>query len=237
MADINLTYSSIAREYLLSEGLPADMIIKTGSPMFEVINTYKNEIDSSEILTKINLKKHKFFVVSAHREENIDSDVNFLKLIESLNLIAENYNMPIIVSTHPRTQKRIDSLGTKFHSLIQLLKPLGFKDYNKLQISAKAVLSDSGTINEDSSIMNFPALNIREAHERPEGMEEAIAIMTGLGSERILQSLLILESQSRGSERLIRQVHDYSMPNVSDKIVRIIHSYTDYVNRVIWKKY
>ena len=172
MADINLTYSSIAREYLLSEGLPADMIIKTGSPMFEVINTYKNEIDSSEILTKLNLKKHKFFVVSAHREENIDSDVNFLKLIESLNLIAENYNMPIIVSTHPRTQKRIDSLGTKFHSLIQLLKPVGFKDYNKLQISAKAVLSDSGTINEDSSIMNFPALNIREAHERPEGMEE-----------------------------------------------------------------
>ena len=237
MADINLTYSSIAREYLLSEGLPADMIIKTGSPMFEVINTYKNEIDSSEILTKLNLKKHKFFVVSVHREENIDSDVNFLKLIESLNLIAENYNMPIIVSTHPRTQKRIDSLGTKFHSLIQLLKPVGFKDYNKLQISAKAVLSDSGTINEESSIMNFPALNLREAHERPEGMEEAIAIMTGLGSERILQSLLILESQSRGSERLIRQVHDYSMPNVSDKTVRIIHSYTDYVNRVIWKKY
>ena len=237
MADINLPYSNIAREYLLSEGLPADMIIKTGSPMFEVINTYKNEIDSSEILTKLNLKKHKFFVVSVHREENIDSDINFLKLIESLNLIAENYNMPIIVSTHPRTQKRIDSLGTKFHSLIQLLKPVGFKDYNKLQISAKAVLSDSGTINEESSIMNFPALNLRETHERPEGMEEAVAIMTGLGSERILQSLLILETQPRGSERLIRQVYDYSMPNVSDKIVRIIHSYTDYVNRVVWKKY
>ncbi len=237
MADINLTYSSIAREYLLSEGLPADMIIKTGSPMFEVINTYMSEIVSSEILNRLNLKEHKFFVVSAHREENIDSDVNFLKLIESLNLIAENYNMPIIVSTHPRTQKRIDALGTKFHSLIQLLKPLGFKDYNKLQISAKAVLSDSGTINEESSIMNFPALNLREAHERPEAMEEAVAIMTGLGSERILQSLLILESQSRGSERLIRQVNDYSTPNVSDKIVRIIHSYTDYVNRVVWKKY
>jgi UDP-N-acetylglucosamine 2-epimerase len=237
MADINLPYSNIAREYLLSEGLPADMIIKTGSPMFEVINTYKNEIDSSEILTKLNLKKHKFFVVSVHREENIDSDINFLKLIESLNLIAENYNMPIIVSTHPRTQKRIDSLGTKFHSLIQLLKPVGFKDYNKLQISAKAVLSDSGTINEESSIMNFPALNLRETHERPEGMEEAVAIMTGLGSERILQSLLILETQPRGSERLIRQVYDYSMPNVSEKIVRIIHSYTDYVNRVVWKKY
>ena len=237
MADINLPYSDIAREYLLSEGLPADMIIKTGSPMFEVINTYKSGIESSEILTKLNLKKHKFFVVSAHREENIDPDVNFLKLIKSLNLIAENYKMPIIVSTHPRTQKRIDALGTKFHSLIQLLKPLGFKDYNKLQISAKAVLSDSGTINEESSIMNFPALNLREAHERPEGMEEAVVIMTGLGSERILQSLLILESQSRGSERLIRQVKDYSTPNVSDKIVRIIHSYTDYVNRVVWKKY
>jgi UDP-N-acetylglucosamine 2-epimerase len=237
MADINLTYSSISRKYLLSEGLPADMIIKTGSPMFEVINTYKSEIESSKILTKLNLKKHNFFLVSVHREENIDSDDNFLKLIESLNLIAENYNMPIIVSTHPRTQKCIDALGTKFHSLIQLLKPLGFKDYNKLQISAKAVLSDSGTINEESSIMNFPALNLREVHERPEAMEETVVIMTGLGSERILQSLLILESQSRGSERLIRQVKDYSTPNVSDKIVRIIHSYTDYVNRVVWKKY
>ena len=237
MADINLTYSSIAREYLLSEGLPADMIIKTGSPMFEVINTYKSEIDSSEILNKLNLKEHKFFVVSFHREENIDSDINFLKLIESLNLIAENYNIPIIISTHPRTQKRIDALGTKLHSLIQLLKPLGFKDYNKLQISAKAVLSDSGTINEESSIMNFPALNLREAHERPEGMEEAVTIMTGLGSERILQSLLILESQLRGSKRSINQVYDYSVLNVSDKIVKIIHSYTDYVNRVVWKKY
>jgi UDP-N-acetylglucosamine 2-epimerase (non-hydrolysing) len=237
MADINLTYSSIARDYLLSEGLPADMIIKTGSPMFEVINTYRSGIDSSDILFKLNLEKHKFFVVSAHREENVDSDVNFLKLIDSLNLIAATYNIPIIVSTHPRTQNRIDALGIKFHSLVQLLKPLGFKDYNKLQISAKAVLSDSGTINEESSIMNFPALNLREAHERPEGMEEAAVIMSGLGSERILQSLSILESQPRDSERLVRQVYDYSMPNVSDKIVRIIHSYTDYVNRVVWKKY
>ena len=237
MADINLTYSSIARDYLLSEGLPADMIIKTGSPMFEVINTYRSGIDSSDILSKLNLEKHKFFVVSAHREENVDSDVNFLKLIDSLNLIAETYNMPVIVSTHPRTQNRIDALGIKFQSLVQLLKPLGFKDYNKLQISAKAVLSDSGTINEESSIMNFPALNLREAHERPEGMEEAVVIMSGLGGERILQGLSILESQSRDSERLVRQVHDYSMPNVSDKVVRIIHSYTDYVNRVIWKKY
>ena len=237
IADINLTYSSIARDYLLSEGLPADMVIKTGSPMYEVINAYRDGIEASEVLIKLNLEKHKFFVVSAHREENIDSDVNFLKLADSLNLIAEAYNMPIIVSTHPRTQKRIDALGIKFHSLIQLLKPLGFKDYNKLQISSKAVLSDSGTINEESSIMNFPALNLREAHERPEGMEEAAVIMTGLGSERIMQGLAILESQPRDSERLIRQVYDYSMPNVSDKMVRIIHSYTDYVNRVIWKKY
>ena len=237
MADINLTYSSIARDYLLSEGLPADMVIKTGSPMFEVLNTYREGIDDSDVLERLNLKKHEFFVVSAHREENIDSDVNFLKLTESLNLIAETYNIPVIVSTHPRTQKRIDAMGIKFHSLIQLLKPLGFKDYNKLQISAKAVLSDSGTINEESSIMNFPALNLREAHERPEGMEEAAVIMTGLGSERIMQGLAVLESQPRDSERLIRQVYDYSMPNVSDKMVRIIHSYTDYVNRVVWKKY
>jgi len=237
MADINLTYSSIARDYLLSEGLPADMVIKTGSPMFEVLNTYREGIDNSDVLERLNLKNHEFFVVSAHREENVDSDVNFFKLTNSLNLIAETYNIPVIVSTHPRTQKRIDAMGIKFHSLIQLLKPLGFKDYNKLQISAKAVLSDSGTINEESSIMNFPALNLREAHERPEGMEEAAVIMTGLGSERIMQGLAILESQPRDSERLIRQVYDYSMPNVSDKMVRIIHSYTDYVNRVIWKKY
>jgi len=237
MADINLTYSGIARDYLLSEGLPADMVIKTGSPMFEVLNTYRDGIESSDVLTRLELKAHEFFVVSAHREENIDSDVNFLKLTNSLNLIAETYNIPVIVSTHPRTQKRIGAMDIKFHSLIQLLKPLGFKDYNKLQISAKVILSDSGTINEESSIMNFPALNLREAHERPEGMEEAAVIMTGLESERIMQGLAILESQPRDSERLIRQVYDYSMPNVSDKMVRIIYSYTDYVNRVVWKKY
>ena len=237
MADINLTYSSIARDYLLSEGLPADMVIKTGSPMFEVLSTYRDGIESSDVLTRLELKAQEFFVVSAHREENIDSDVNFLKLTNSLNLIAKTYNIPVIVSTHPRTQKRIDTLGIKFHGLIQLLKPLGFKDYNKLQISAKAVLSDSGTINEESSILNFPALNLREAHERPEGMEEAAVIMTGLGGERIMQGLAILESQLRDSERLIRQAYDYSMPNVSDKVVRIIHSYIDYVNRVVWKKY
>ncbi len=237
MADINLTYSSIARDYLLREGLPADMIIKTGSPMFEVLNTYQKGIDSSDILVRLNLKKHNFFVVSAHREENIDSDKNFLNLMESLNLIAKTYKIPVIVSTHPRTQNRIDSMNIKFNPLVQLLKPIGFKDYNKLQVSSKAVLSDSGTINEESSIMNFPALNLREAHERPEGMEEAAVIMVGLGSERIMQGLAILETQPRDDERLIRKVYDYSMPNVSDKIVRIVHSYTDYVNRVVWKKY
>jgi UDP-N-acetylglucosamine 2-epimerase len=237
MADINLTYSSIARDYLLREGLPADMIIKTGSPMFEVLNTYREGIESSDVLERLGLQKHKFFVVSAHREENIDSDKNFSNLVESLNTIAETYQMPIIVSTHPRTQKRVDVMGVQFNPLVQLLKPLGFKDYNKMQVSSKATLSDSGTINEESSIMNFPALNLREAHERPEGMEEAAVIMAGLGVERIMQGLAILESQSRGEERLIRQVYDYSMPNMSDKVVRIIHSYTDYVNRVVWKKY
>jgi UDP-N-acetylglucosamine 2-epimerase (non-hydrolysing) len=237
MADINLTYSSIARDYLLREGLPADMVIKTGSPMYEVLEDYRSGIESSDILDRQNLKAHEFFVVSAHREENVDSDKNFLNLVESLNTIAANYQMPVIVSTHPRTQKRVDAMGVKFHSMVRLLKPLGFKDYNKLQLSAKAVLSDSGTINEESSILNFPALNLREAHERPEGMEEAAVIMTGLHKDRIMQSLAVIEHQPRDEKRLIRQVYDYSMPNVSDKIVRIIHSYTDYVNRVVWKKY
>ncbi|MCI4411509.1 MAG: UDP-N-acetylglucosamine 2-epimerase (non-hydrolyzing) [Thiotrichales bacterium] len=237
MADINLTYSSIARDYLLREGLPADMVIKTGSPMFEVLNTYREGIEASDVLERLVLQKHQFFVISAHREENVDSDKNFLNLVESLNSIAETYLLPVIVSTHPRTQKRVDAMGVTFHPLVRLLKPLGFKDYNKLQLCAKAVLSDSGTINEESSIMNFPALNLREAHERPEGMEEAAVIMTGLQKERIMQSLAIIDSQPRDNERLIRQVYDYSMPNVSDKMVRIIHSYTDYVNRVVWKKY
>ncbi|WP_373020559.1 non-hydrolyzing UDP-N-acetylglucosamine 2-epimerase [Thiomicrorhabdus sp.] len=237
MADINLTYSSIARDYLLREGLPADMVIKTGSPMFEVLNTYREGIESSDVLERLNLNKHEFFVVSAHREENVDSDKNFLNLVESLNSIAETYQLPVIVSTHPRTQKRVDAMGVTFNPLVQLLKPLGFKDYNKLQLCAKAVLSDSGTINEESSILNFPALNLREAHERPEGMEEAAVIMTGLQKDRILQSLAVIEDQPRDDERLIRQVYDYSMPNVSDKMVRIIHSYIDYVNRVVWKKY
>lgn len=237
MADINLTYSSIARDYLLAEGLPADMVIKTGSPMFEVLNTYRQSIEQSDVLDRLGLVEQQFFVVSAHREENVDSDKNFLNLVESLNTIAETYQLPVIVSTHPRTQKRVDAMGVTFNPLVRLLKPLGFTDYNKLQLSAKAVLSDSGTINEESSIMNFPALNLREAHERPEGMEEAAVIMTGLQKERIMQSLAIIASQPRGETRLLRQVADYSMPNVSDKMVRIIHSYTDYVNRVVWKKY
>jgi UDP-N-acetylglucosamine 2-epimerase (non-hydrolysing) len=237
MADVNMTYSSIARDYLLNEGLPADMIIKTGSPMFEVLNACKDKIKSSDVLDRLTLKKHNYFVVSIHREENIDSDKNFLYLVESLNTVAEVYQLPVIVSTHPRTQKRIDKMGVKFNSLVRLLKPLGFNDYIKLQISSKAVLSDSGTINEESSILNFPALNLRETHERPEGMEEAVVIMTGLRVERIMQGLAIIDNQPRGADRLIRQVYDYSMPNVSSKVVRIIHSYTDYINRVIWKRY
>ena len=236
-ADINLTYSSIAREYLLREGLPPDMVIKTGSPMAEVLAHYQPGIAASDVLSRLNLTEGQFFVVSAHREENIDSDMNFGKLVQVLNTVAEHYGLPVIVSTHPRTQKRVDALGVQFHANVQLLKPLGFTDYNRLQVSAKAVLSDSGTINEESSIMNFPALNLREAHERPEGMEEAAVMMVGLESVRVMQGLAILESQPRGDTRLLRQVADYSMPNVSDKVLRIIHSYTDYVNRVVWKKY
>ncbi|MBT4762601.1 MAG: UDP-N-acetylglucosamine 2-epimerase (non-hydrolyzing) [Bdellovibrionaceae bacterium] len=237
MADINLTYSAIAREYLLREGLPADMIIKTGSPMFEVLKSYSKDIEASDVLEKLKIKKHNYFIVSVHREENIDSDKNFLNLVETLNSVAELYKLPIIVSTHPRTQKRIDAMKVSFNPLIQLLKPMSFSDYNKLQLSSKATLSDSGTINEESSIMNFPALNLREAHERPEGMEEAAVMMVGLKSERVLQGLSILETQPRDELRVLNEVKDYSVPNVSDKIVRIIHSYTDYVNRVVWKKY
>lgn len=235
-ADINLTYSSIAREYLLREGLPPDMVIKTGSPMAEVLAHYQPGIAASDVLSRLNLTEGQFFVVSAHREENIDSDLNFGKLVQVLNTVAEHYGLPVIVSTHPRTQKRVDALGVQFHANVQLLKPLGFTDYNRLQVSSKAVLSDSGTINEESSIMNFPALNLREAHERPEGMEEAAVMMVGLESVRVMQGLAILETQPRGDTRLLRQVADYSMPNVSDKVLRIIHSYTDYVNRVVWKK-
>lgn len=235
-ADINLTYSSIAREYLLAENFPPERLIKTGSPMFEVLNHYRDGIEASDVLERLGLKENKYFVVSAHREENIDSEVNLAKLVMTLNRIAETYNEPIIVSTHPRTQKKIDEKGITFHPMVRLLKPLGFKDYNKLQIKSHAVLSDSGTISEESSILNFPALNIREAHERPEGMEEAAVMMVGLETERILQGLVILETQLRGNNRNMNLVPDYSMPNVSDKIVRIIHSYTDYVNKTVWKK-
>nr|WP_290446857.1 UDP-N-acetylglucosamine 2-epimerase (non-hydrolyzing) [Acinetobacter lwoffii] len=236
-ADINLTYSTIARDYLLAEGLPADQVIKTGSPMFEVLHHYKAKIEASDVLARLGLKEHQYFIVSAHREENINSDQNFLDLVQMLNSVAETYQYPVIVSTHPRTRKRIEELNIEFHPLIQLLKPLGFSDYNKLQLSAKATLSDSGTINEESSILNFPALNLRQAHERPEGMEEAAVMMVGLTAERILQGLDILDYQPRGEERLLRLVADYSMPNVSEKVARIILSYTDYVNRVVWKKY
>ncbi len=236
-ADINLTYSSIAREYLILEGLKPDQIIKTGSPMFEVLNYYKTQIDSSKILKKLSLKENNYFVVSAHREENVNSDKNFEKLILLLNNLVEIYELPIIVSTHPRTMKLINDSGVKLNPSINLLKPLGFHDYVHLQMKSKAVLSDSGTINEESSILNFPALNIREAHERPEGMEEAAVMMVGLESKNVIQGLEILKSQLRNPERNISMVSDYEKPNVSEKVVRIIHSYTDYVNRVVWKKY
>lgn len=235
-ADINLTYSSIAREYLLREGLPPDMVIKTGSPMAEVLAHQRDRILASDVLKRLGLESGRFFLVSAHREENIDPDAQFAKLVALLNQVAGHYGLPVIVSTHPRTQKRVDAQGAKFHPQVRLLKPLGFTDYNHLQIHARAVLSDSGTINEESSILNFPALNLREAHERPEGMEEAAVMMVGLEPARAMQALAILEGQPRGEQRLLRQVADYSMPNVSDKVVRIIHSYTDYVNRVVWKK-
>lgn len=236
-ADINLTYSDIAREYLLREGLAPETVIKTGSPMYEVLSHYRPGIDASDVVTRLGLQPEGYFVVSAHREENIDSDAAFAKLTRVLDTVAEQFGLPVIVSSHPRTQKRIDRLGIKFNPLVRLLKPLGFLDYVSLQKQAKAVLSDSGTITEESSILNFPALNIREAHERPEGMEEASVMMVGLEAERVLQALAVLSSQPRGDVRLLRPVADYSMPNVSDKVVRIIHSYTDYVRRTVWKQY
>ena len=236
-ADINLTYSQIARQYLIAEGLPADMIITTGSPMKEVLSRQSEEIVKSDILSKLDLNRHHYFVVSAHREENIQDDENFEKLVNMLNGISEEYEYPVIVSTHPRTRNRIDSLSAKFHKNVRLLKPLGFNDYNKLQIESTAVLSDSGTITEESSIMNFPALNIREAHERPEGMEQASVIMVGLNLERALQGLSIVKTQKRLEDRDIHIVDDYNVDNVSHKVVRIIHSYVDYVNHVTWKKY
>ncbi len=236
-ADINLTYSSIAREYLLREGLSPDLVIKTGSPMFEVLHHYADRVDASDALQRLDLEENRYFVVSAHREENIDTDRNFGRLVDILNRVAEDYSLPVIVSTHPRTMKRVEATGAKFHHLVRLMKPLGFHDYVRLQKSARAVLSDSGTINEEASILNFPALNLREAHERPEGMEEAAVMMVGLSEERVCQGLEILATQPRGYVRGLRLVADYSMPNVSEKVVRIIHSYTDYVNRVVWRRY
>lgn len=236
ISDINLTYSDIAREYLLREGLPADRIIKTGSPMFEVLNHYLPSIESSNVLERLGLEEGKFFVVSSHREENINSERNFHGLMNSLNLIAEKYDYPIIVSTHPRTRNMIDKKNIHMHKNVQFLKPLGFNDYNALQMHSYAVLSDSGTISEESSTLNFRALNIRDAHERPEAMEEASVMMVGLNPERIMQGLIQLQYQKTGKERNFRSVVDYSMPNVSEKMVRIIISYVDYIKRVAWSE-
>ncbi|QRN85471.1 UDP-N-acetylglucosamine 2-epimerase (non-hydrolyzing) [Clostridia bacterium] len=230
-SDINMPYSDIAREYLLREGLPADRIIKTGSPMFEVLNSRKEDIEKSDVLERLELKEGQYFVVSAHREENISSEENFMNLVDSLNTVAEKYKMPIIMSTHPRTRKMIEAKGIEFDPLVITMKPLGFNDYVKLQLKAKAVLSDSGTISEESSILGFKALNIRQAHERPEAMEEASVMMVGLEKERIMQGLDVLEAQE---ENTLRVVGDYSVPNVSDKVLRIVLSYTDYVNKVVW---
>lgn len=236
ISDVNLTYSSIAREYLLREGLPPDRIIKTGSPMFEVLHHYLPKIQQSDVLKRLGLDKFRFFVVSSHREENVNNESNFKKLIDSLNLVADKFHYPIIVSTHPRTRKVIESGDATVSPEVQFLKPLGFTDYNALQMNAYATLSDSGTISEESSILNFPALNIREAHERPEAMEEASVMLTGLSPQRIMQGLEELQQQKRDPDRNFREVYDYSMPNVSDKIVRIIISYVDYVNRVVWQE-
>jgi UDP-N-acetylglucosamine 2-epimerase len=236
-ADVNLTYSDIAREYLLREGIEPSLVIKTGSPMFEVLSHYRAAIDECDVVARLELEENGFFLVSAHREENVEPDASFARLVAAINRVTGQFALPVVVSTHPRTQKRIDAAGISFAEGVRLMKPLGFLDYNKLQLSARAVLSDSGTITEEAAILNFPALNLREQHERPEGMEEAAVMMTGLDPERILQGLAILADQPRGDERLIRLPDDYRMPNISDKMVRIIHSYTDYVNRVVWKRY
>lgn len=236
-ADINLPYSDIAREYLLAEGFPADRIVKTGSPMFEILDHYRAKIEASDALGEAGVSAGEYFLVSAHREENVDSERQLRRLHESLDAVAATYGLPVLVSTHPRTRKRIEQFGLAFHPLVRLLKPFGFVAYNALQMHARAVLSDSGTISEESSILNFPALNLREAHERPEAMEEGAVILSGLGRERILQGLALIATQERGDRRTLRPVADYSMPNVSDKVVRIILGYTDYVRRTVWKEY
>ena len=236
-ADINLTYSTIARDYLLREGLPPDQVIKTGSPMYEVLHHYLSQIQASDVLARLGLVPEQYFLVSSHREENIEPDDSFAKLVQVLNALAEDHDLPVVVSTHPRTQKRVNASDVTFHPKVRLLKPLGFHDYVNLQIHARAVLSDSGTISEESSILNFPALNLREAHERPEAMEEAAVMMVGLDVKRVRQGLAILQSQARGDQRDLRLVADYSSPNVSEKVLRIIHSYTDYVKRTVWKQY
>lgn len=236
ISDVNMPYSDIAREYLLNEGIKPDFIVKTGSPMDEVLDFYQERIDSSDVLNRLSIIKNKYFLVSVHREENVDSEKNIYSYVQVLNELAEKYQHPIIVSTHPRTRKKIDALGLNFHPLVNLLKPLGFNDYVRLQMDAKVVLSDSGTITEESSILNFPAVNIREAQERPEGFEEGAVMFTGMNVVRILQAIEILEKQSRGANRLINKVRDYIAPNVSDKVLRTILSYTDYVNRVVWRK-
>jgi len=237
IADINMPYSSIAREYLLREGIPPDRVIKTGSPMFEVLQYYRPKIEASQVLERLNLVPGEYYVVSSHREENVDSPVLFDRLIEVLNGLAQRFGLPVIVSTHPRTRKRIESTAVCVDPRVQLLRPLGFTDYVHLQMHARAVLSDSGTITEESSILNFPALNIREAHERPEGMEEGAVMMTGMDPETIFRGLEILACQPRGEQRLLRMVADYQAPNVSEKVVRIIHSYTGYVRRTVWREY
>lgn len=236
-SDINLTYSDIAREYLLREGITPDTIIKTGSPMFEVLEYYRDGIGRSKILETLGLQPHEYFTASAHREENVDSERTLGKLAEVLNGLATHYGLPVVVSAHPRTSKRVATSGIAFSPLVRLLKPLSFTDYVHLQTHARAVLSDSGTITEESAILNFPALNLREAHERPEGMEEGSVMLVGLELARVLQALAILADQPRGASRLLREVADYTMPNVSDKVVRIIHSYTDYVRRTVWRQY
>jgi UDP-N-acetylglucosamine 2-epimerase (non-hydrolysing) len=235
-SDINLPYSDIAREYLLAEGLPPDRVIKTGSPMYEVLAHYGAKIEASDAVARLGLERGQYFVVSAHREENIDSERNSGKLVEVLNTLARDYRQPVVVSTHPRTRARIEAMGTELDPLVRLMKPFGFSDYVNLQCNARAVLSDSGTITEESSILNFRALNLRDAHERPEGMEEGTVMMVGMSAERVMQGLAILEQQPTGSERSLRLVADYSIPNVSEKVLRIIHSYTDYVNRVVWRR-